>query len=275
VPVAARHPDQALLLGNAERADVIVDFSGLAPGTRVRMLNTGPDSPFGGFPIDPSEVADPGTTGQVMQFVVGTLLARDKSTPPAKLKLPAIAPLVATSTRKVSLNEVDSEVVCVAEDGEDLVQVPDASPPECSAESFPFGPTQALLGTVAPDGSGVALRWESAISENPQLGSVEVWEIHNFTADAHPIHLHLVNFQVVDREPIGGTPYPPEPWEAGYKDTVVAYPGEITRIRARFDVPGLYVWHCHIVEHEDNEMMRPYCVGAPGTDCPADLFAGG
>ena len=54
---------------------------------------------------------------------------------------------------------------------------------------------------------------------------------------------------------------PPEPWETGLKDTVIAYPGEVTRIRMRFGVPGQYVWHCHIVEHEDNEMMRPYRIG--------------
>jgi FtsP/CotA-like multicopper oxidase with cupredoxin domain len=130
----------------------------------------------------------------------------------------------------------------------------------------------AQLGTLAADGSGIPLRWADGITENPALGGTELWEIHNFTADAHPIHLHLVNFQVVDREPFGGAPYPPEPWETGYKDTVIAYPGEITRIRANFDIAGLYVWHCHIVEHEDNEMMRSYCVGTPGVDCPPELF---
>jgi FtsP/CotA-like multicopper oxidase with cupredoxin domain len=52
----------------------------------------------------------------------------------------------------------------------------------------------------------------------------------------------------------------PQPWELGFKDTVIAYPGEITRVKALFDIAGLYVWHCHIVEHEDNEMMRPYVV---------------
>ena len=55
----------------------------------------------------------------------------------------------------------------------------------------------------------------------------------------------------------------PQPWETGFKDTVIAYPGEITRVKAKFDIAGLYVWHCHIVEHEDNEMMRPYVVSAP------------
>jgi FtsP/CotA-like multicopper oxidase with cupredoxin domain len=79
--------------------------------------------------------------------------------------------------------------------------------------------------------------------------------------DAHPIHIHLVQFQVVDRQPFGGVARPPEAWETGFKDTVIAYPDEITRVQATFDYPGLYVWHCHIVEHEDNEMMRPYRVG--------------
>jgi spore coat protein A len=93
------------------------------------------------------------------------------------------------------------------------------------------------------------------------VGTTEVWEIHNFTVDAHPIHVHLVMFQVVNREDGQGQVRDPEPWETGWKDTVIAYPGEITR-KARFDVAGRYVWHCHIVEHEDNEMMRPYDVVA-------------
>ena len=70
-------------------------------------------------------------------------------------------------------------------------------------------------------------------------------------------------FHVINRERIDGRgrPRPPESWETGYKDTVIAYPGEVTRVKAKFDLPGLYAWHCHIVEHEDNEMMRPYRVG--------------
>ena len=74
----------------------------------------------------------------------------------------------------------------------------------------------------------------------------------------------LVRFAVVNREDADGNIRPPEPWETGYKDTVISYPGEITRVKALFDLPGLYVWHCHIVEHEDNEMMRPYVVSPPG-----------
>jgi hypothetical protein len=237
------------------------------------MFNTGPDAPFGGFPIDAAEVSDPQTTGQVMQFVVGAWREPDPSTPPHKLALAPVPALVATATRTLSLNEEMSMEVCVAFDANgNLVQVPGAAPPDCNGLGEPFDPTMALLGTLAADGSGIPMLWADGITENPALGAVETWEIHNFTADAHPIHLHLVGFQVVNREPMGGGPYAPEPSEAGFKDTVIAYPGEITRVRAHFDIPGLYVWHCHIVEHVDTEMMRPYCVGTPGVDCPADLF---
>jgi len=122
-----------------------------------------------------------------------------------------------------------------------------------------FGPTSALLGTLNPDGTGNPLLWSDLITENPALGATEEWEIHNFTVDAHPIHVHLVKFKVLGRGADGTQA--PEAWEAGFKDTVIAYPGEITRIKATYDLPGFYVWHCHIVEHEDNEMMRPYRIG--------------
>jgi FtsP/CotA-like multicopper oxidase with cupredoxin domain len=93
--------------------------------------------------------------------------------------------------------------------------------------------------------------------------------MYNFTMDAHPIQIHEVQFQVVNRQPIaGGDPRPPEPSERGLKDTVIAYPDEITRVKALFDLPGQYVWHCHIVEHEDNEMMRPYHVGSIPPNLP-------
>ena len=99
-------------------------------------------------------------------------------------------------------------------------------------------------------------------------------ELYNVTADAHPIHIHEVVFEVVNRQDIvvfedqkqvqinpASPPTPPEPGETGFKDTVIAYPGQVTRVRAQFNTPGQFVWHCHIVEHEDNEMMRPYRIG--------------
>ncbi len=241
-----------LLMAPAERADVIVDFTGLAAGTTVTLLNLGPDEPFGGgVPGEDFEPADPGTTGLVMRFRVVSLVTPDSSTPPDQLILPAPPPVgPATVTRQVSLNELDSAVL----DG--------------------VGPMAAMLGTL-DDGSGMPLGWMDEPTETPVLGTTELWEIYNFTADAHPIHLHQVQFQVVDRQLLAadeegmamqpaelvGAPMPPEPWEVGHKDTVIAYPSQVTRIAATFDLAGLYVWHCHIVEHEDNEMMRPLVVG--------------
>jgi hypothetical protein len=173
-----------------------------------------------------------------MRFQVVPSRGRDTSKPPNRLDLPRLTPLgAASATRSVSLNEEDSAV---------LEEV---------------GPREALLGALNPDGTPRALGWDDAITENPAVGATEVWEMHNFTPDAHPIHIHEVMFQVVDRRPFGGPPRPPESWETGFKDTVIAYPGEITRVKATFATAGLFVWHCHIVEHEDNEMMRPYFIG--------------
>jgi spore coat protein A len=109
------------------------------------------------------------------------------------------------------------------------------------------------------------------------LNSTEIWEIYNETGDAHPIHLHLVNMQLISRQRfvadiseengkpenirLVGHPTFPAADEIAWKDTWVMYPKEVTRVIAKFDVQGLYVWHCHILSHEDHEMMRPYYVG--------------
>jgi bilirubin oxidase len=229
-----------LLLGPAERADVIVDFTNIPVGTPITMLNLGPDEPFGGgIPGVDFDPAHPATTGQVMQFRVVPRVGRDLSTPPVALGLPGIVPLGTESIRRqVSLNEEEFE-------------------PE--EEGIP---TAALLGVLNGGGNPVHKMWSDPITENPDIGATEIWEMYNFTADAHPIHIHEVHFEVVDRQPIGGgVARGPELWETGRKDTVIAYPDEITRVKARFDTPGLFVWHCHIVEHEDNEMMRSYAIG--------------
>ena len=228
-----------LLMSPAERADVIVDFSGLVPGTEIILQNVGPDEPFGGgLPDVDFPSANWKTTGQVMQFRVVPLTAVDTSTPPNLLGLPALVGLGEPSnTRQVSLLEEDSEVLAGV------------------------GPRAALLGTFDDDNEPESRMWGDAITENPALGATEIWEIHNFTADAHPIHIHEVQFQVVNRQPFAGVARAPESWETGFKDTVITYPGEVTRVKALFDLAGLYVWHCHIVEHEDHEMMRPYFVG--------------
>lgn len=259
-----------LLVGPAERADVIVDFTNVQVGTEITMLNYGPDEPFGGgTPGVDFEPSDPRTTGQVMQFRVKAVVGSDQSTPVANLQLPqrtALGP--AKKTRTLSLNEDESQTVSVKfrKDGSIVLD----------KKGEPFGPTSARLGILDGNGDPVAKSWMDAITENPSVGATETWEIYNFTADAHPIHVHLVQFEIINRqvlvtddegmsEPparlVDGTVRGPEPWETGTKDTVIVYPGEVARIKAKFDIPGLYVWHCHILSHEDNEMMRPYCVG--------------
>lgn len=243
-----------LLMTLAERADLIVDFTNVPVGNYV-LGNVGPDEPFGGgVPGTDFPVSDPATTGQVMQFRVVPVVAPDPTTPPANLVLPVRAPLpVETVTRRLLLAEMMSM-------------------------NFD-GPAEAMLGTVDGDpGAGAAVftrqMWMDPVTENPAPGTTEVWEFYNTTADAHPMHIHEVKFEVVNRQAIfvneadrtveivaGSAPRPPESWESGVKDTVIAYPGEVTRVRAQFNTPGQYVWHCHIVEHEDNEMMRPFRVG--------------
>ena len=253
-------PQTQILMSPAERADVIVDFSSFSPGDTVILQNIGPDEPFGGDePGEDFAPADPGTTGQVMQFRVVPLAHADTSADPATLQLPSEAPLAdPTEVVEVSLNELESETVNVSGDDDgDLVYDPDG---------VPFGPTMALLGTMNSEGEPVPLMWSSPVTETPALGALQTWEISNFTMDAHPIHVHQVQFQVVDRIDADGVHRAPEPAELGFKDTVWAYPGEITRIKARFQIAGLTVWHCHIIEHEDNEMMRPFEVVAPLID---------
>jgi FtsP/CotA-like multicopper oxidase with cupredoxin domain len=206
-------------------------------------------------PDEDFDRADPDTTGQVMQFRVVPPTGPDPSTAPAQLVLPAPPPLpAATTTRQLSLNEQDSRTVRVSTDENGNVVL------DC-AQGDPFGPRFALLGTVA-DGDTQPLRWDDPITENPAVGATEIWELHNFTEDAHPIHIHEVMFQVLERQPFNGPARDPEPWETGRKDTVIALPGEITRVKATYDRAGLFVWHCHILEHEDHEMMRPYRIGA-------------
>ena len=199
-----------LLLGPAERADVIVDFTDVPIGTRDRPAELRPRRAVRrrrpGLDFEP---ADPATTGQVMRFRVVPATAPDPSTPPSQLVLRRSPPLgAATNTRQVSLNEQDSATVLVSTDEDGNVVL------DC-ASGEPFGPAEADLGTLNPDGTGNPLGWDEPITENPELGAIEVWEIYNFTADAHPIHIHEVTFEVVDREPIGdGGPRPPESWEA-------------------------------------------------------------
>ncbi|MFL5299180.1 MAG: multicopper oxidase family protein, partial [Anaeromyxobacteraceae bacterium] len=276
-----------------ERYDVIVDFSKLAVGTRIILTNVGPDEPFSGH-IETQVPADPGTTGQVMAFDVVARTAPDTSVLPASLNPPSdgFEPKAVTNKRTVTITEFDSTVVCLS-DG-----TPTATFITCGDPKFPdqqpFGPTHAELGNAFGP-----LAWMDTTTENLKQFGTEEWSIVNRTVDAHPIHLHQTQFKVLSRAPIDQAAYdaalaacnpgammmtetdaglrpscPPNPdkfingpivpafdWEKfGQKDTFQVNPGEMAKLQAYFDIPGLYVWHCHILSHEDNEMMRPLCV---------------
>jgi spore coat protein A, manganese oxidase len=173
----------------------------------------------------------------VMQFRVSSARVADTSSLPSSMRpVPKIPESQAVQTRLLTLDEY------VNKSG---------------------NPVMLLLN---------ATHWKAPITEKPVLGSTEIWTLINPTNDTHPIHLHLVRFQILDRQSYEpwlfqtkrqlhflGPPEPPEPGEAGWKDTVRAHSRMVTRIIVPFDgFTGRYVWHCHILEHEDNEMMRPY-----------------
>lgn len=238
-----------LLLAPAERTDVIVDFADPKLAGKTIVMRNDANAPFpDGDPVDPN------TTGQVMAFRVSKPLSpvRDVTLPLALR--PPLPTLTAGNTRLLMLAE--------GEDG--------------------FGRVLPLLGTAA----GGPLTWDDEITESPTAGATEIWSVANTTEDAHPIHLHLVRFRILDRQPFDthgfapgkpeslrftGPAKPPTADEAGWKDTAIMYPGEVTRVIATFDLPGLYVWHCHILEHEDHEMMRRYRVlPAPGRQESSD-----
>jgi spore coat protein A, manganese oxidase len=228
-----------LTIGVAERFDVVVDFSG-AEGKSF-VLNNDANAPFpDGTDIIPTNV--------MLFKVTRRLSSRDESSIPRSLApVPLIDPRTSVKTRDLVLSELDS------------------------AEPF-VNPIIALIN--AP--------WADPVTETPRAGSVEIWRIINTTGDAHPIHVHLVQFQILDRQLFDTTQYPnrlvftgprvtpPANERPAFKDTVKAMPGEVTRVIASFDLPSgtqvrrgdkfRYVFHCHILEHEDNDMMRPYDV---------------
>ena len=182
-PVSVTAAGNRLLMSPAERADVIVDFTSVPVGNYV-LGNVGPDEPFGGgVPGVDFPVADPATTGQIMQFRVVPAVAPDPTTPPQFLVLPPITPLPpATVTRRLALLEELSRF-------------------------FADAPVETELGTVSGDpntgvGTWTKLEWRMPVTENPAVGATEVWELYNATADAHPIHIHEVVFEVVNRQDI-------------------------------------------------------------------------
>jgi spore coat protein A len=234
-----------LTLGPGERADVVLDFSDPALWNSTIVLKNNAKTPF---PSGTS--ADPRTVGQIMAFRVDKPLdGADTSSLPASLRpTPIGLPGVSVKTRQLGLFEGTDDI----------------------------GRIVPQLGTLAGQ-----MDWDDPVTEVVRLGDTETWEIYNTTMDTHPIHLHLVGFRVLGRQKFTATVDPvthavsnitvqgnqqaPDANEAGWKDTVRINPGEVLRLTAKFDKPGKYVWHCHILSHEDNEMMRPLIVQAQTT----------
>lgn len=221
-----------LVIAPAERVDVVIDFTSLA-GHSLELINTAP-APFpNGDP--PCEA----TTGRVMKWIVNQPLHRKDCSyiPPCLTRIPVYQESFASRERLLTLDMVKDR----------------------------FDRELHLLDNKT---------WSEPISELPELGTFEIWSFINTTGDMHPIHLHLVRFQVLDRQPyntdyfketgiiqVTGSKCSPDLNEQGFKDTVRANPDEITRVIFwTGPYTGRYVWHCHILEHEDYEMMRPYIV---------------
>jgi spore coat protein A len=213
---------KSLLLAPAERADLLIDFSQFA-GQKVHLVN-------GAFEILQFRVAAKADAAPV---------GHDRI-PAALRPVPRIPESAATVTRTITLNEYQDKV---------------------------GNPMIMLLNRK---------HWHDPVTEQPKLNSTEIWEFVNLTEDVHPMHLHLVRFQLLDRRTFEVFSYqrykklrylapamPPEPSEVGWKDTIQCPPGTITRIIVHFDgYAGKYLYHCHILEHESNDMMRPFEVVA-------------
>ena len=230
-----------LLIGPGERFDVIIDFSG-CEGKSFSLVNDAPA---------PYTMGGQYLAEDVLLFkVIKTLSGKDTSVvPEALVPFEPLVPTYATRERLLLVSEKERP-----SDGYVIT---------------------GLLGNA---------RWHEPITEDPKAGSTEIWSFVNITGDVHPLHVHLVRFQVLNRQTFDvqtyqqtgklvftGKPMAPESNERpAHKDTIKSYPGYVTRVVMRFDLPHgaqvspgdelLYVWHCHILEHEDNEMMRPYKV---------------
>ena len=238
-----------LVLAPGERADVIVDFTGdLGKEFIIRNFDDKADSELSGQIMkitveQPLSKVSNATVDTFESDGLTTQLLPNKITPPAQTGL----------TRQLVLFENTDK----------------------------YGRKLLEQGTLA-DGS---LHYDDPITEKPTLGTTEVWELYNTTQEPHPIHLHLVSFLILNRQTFAGSaapvitnsnetklflqdagligdPEPPQLSDKGWKDTVIVNPGEVVRIIATFDKPGYYIWHCHILEHEDYDMMRRFEVVA-------------
>ena len=237
---------QRLLLAPAERADVLIDFSGLE-GKTVTLSNDAP-TPYPGWNVLRAVHAP---LLELMQFRVDLPRSSSKSfSVPSLAPIPRIDPVRAVTTRDFVLS--------------------DCSDPMARSHT---GAGTALCSVKS---SGMLIngkRYDDPVTEFPKLGTVEKWRFINPTDDAHPMHLHLVQFQILERQgfdygafvqgrmELVGTPRLPSPAEAGWKDTAIVLPRDVLTLLIHFEeFTGKYVFHCHVAEHEDNDMMRPFVV---------------
>jgi spore coat protein A len=222
-----------LLIAPAERADLLIDFS-QAAGQKIHIINGAVQILEFRVAAKPSETASASQSPRTSRVPNG--ISTSASIPSTLRTVDRIPESAATVTRTVTLHEYFDKI------GNSMLM---------------------LLNNK---------HWHEPVTETPRLNSTEIWEFINLTEDTHPMHLHLVRFQVLDRRAFDvfkyqnnqGTRYladatPPDPNEMGWKDTVHCPASTITRIIVRFDgYAGKYLYHCHILEHEANDMMRPF-----------------
>jgi spore coat protein A len=219
-----------LLIAPAERADLLIDFS-QAAGQKIHLINGAVQILEFRVAAKPGQASQPSKTSRLANGI-----STSDSIPSTLRTVDRIPESAATVTRTVTLHEYFDKI------GNSMLM---------------------LLNNK---------HWHEPVTETPKLNSTEIWEFINLTEDTHPMHLHLVRFQILDRRVFDvfkyqnnqGTRYlaaatPPDLNEQGWKDTVHCPPATITRIIVRFDgYPGRYLYHCHILEHEANDMMRPF-----------------
>jgi FtsP/CotA-like multicopper oxidase with cupredoxin domain len=282
-------PSNGLVLASAERADLLVDFSDLEPGTELTVLNTA-RAPFDGssFPAaDAEHAAD--LDGllpypHVMRLRVAAGAAAAPRRVPRQLATdyepPAADELAGALHRAIAL--VEREL-----DGEpNMLTMRELAP----ADDDYAGPVVTVAeGDRTARYRVVAAHFEDTTTFFPMLGEYEVWRLINLTGDTHPIHLHLDPFQILarypirheipgdgigerdlaatvtlERDPDDELDHTIDDNERGLKDTIRVNPNEIVEIAVRFTTyGGRYMYHCHILEHEDRDMMRPFVTIPP------------
>jgi bilirubin oxidase len=224
-----------VLMVTSERVELVVDFTGLSVGTELFMIN---DLVTGNTSTPTNDVNN---VGQIMKFRVVPLKSPDRSVPPDQLPMPARRVLPAPrETHRVSMTVIESQFTAGQQ------------------KRFQMGTITDAVGTNRLE------LWSDPISHNVTAPNTALWEVWNVPSvgGGHAFHIHLVEFQITEREDLDANGRPtgvkraPTAWETGEKDTLFAPARQITRFIAPFDLRSRYIYHCHFIEHEDHEMMR-------------------